>query len=180
VTRTLNFFRRYKAEGRAPILRWVAALAGLTWAGGCAAAVSCSLIITPINFAAVDPTGAASDAEGSVRIDCNVTAAPGPGTLGITIKLSPGNAGNYSGSRRLSFNTHSLNYQVYTAPARLPSQIWGDGTSSTLSVGTSISGLTNPGNAGSATATAFGRVFASQGIKYAGVYTDNLLVTIDF
>lgn len=173
-----HLFSRWRSR----MLRLICAIASMTFFGSCVAAVSCNVIVTPIVFANVDPTGGATDAEGSVRIDCNVTAPPGPalGTLGITVRLSPGNAGNYTGHRRLTMDTSSLDYQVYTSPSRLPSQIWGDGTSNTSSVGTSISGLTNVGNGGSATVTAFGRVFGPQGHKASGSYTDNLLVTIDF
>lgn len=123
-------------------------------------ALACTVTTAGISFGAYDPFSAAPlDAAGTLTVDC---------ASAFTLTLSPG-TGSYA-SRTLGSSAHILNYNLYTDSAH--TQVWGDGSSGTSSVGGS----------GSATAVdypVYGRIPAHQNVG-AGSYGDSIVVTISF
>ena len=98
-----------------------------------------------------------------------------PWSVSYSIALSAGNSGAYA-ARRMNVGAALLTYNVYTNASH--SQVWGDGTSSTAVVSTTMS-FNFFQFSNSATHTAYGRIPAAQNAG-AGNYGDNLVVTLSF
>lgn len=90
-----------------------------------------------------------------------------------TISLSAGN-GSFAYRYMRGPDSAKLNYNLYTNPARVT--VWGDGSGSSVTVSDSYS-------LGSGAMTKkypiYGRLFSLQK-KPVGVYTDTLIVTLDY
>ena len=127
------------------------------------ASAACTVSTTSVNFGAYDPkSGTADDSTGSVEVTCD----KGPHPKNSTIALSPGNSGTYA-ARQMESGANILTYNLYSNAAR--SQIWGDGSGGSFTLGYNASG----------TFTVYGRIPALQNVQ-AGTYSDSLTVTITF
>lgn len=74
-------------------------------------------------------------------------------------------------SRKLSNGIDTVNYSLYADPGR--TAVLGDATDGTTE-------LTGTGSGSAQTFTVFGRVFAGQGAKSIGVYTDTVTATLGY
>ena len=151
-----------------------------------------SLAATP---ASAQTAGSSLEVSATVTANCTVTtsaiafgsvntisSANVDGTGGVTVTCTNGTAwaasagvGSGSGAtlanRRMTSGSNLLSYNLYTTSAR--STVWGDGTSSTATIG----------NVGSGTAqnfTVYGRIAAGQTSVPAGAYADTVSVTITY
>lgn len=88
-----------------------------------------------------------------------------------TVALDGGtHTGNVAARSMTDGATHSLAYELYTANTY--ASIWGDGTSSTVTVAGTGNGAAQP-------LTVYGRVPASQFVT-AGSYSDHITVTVSY
>jgi spore coat protein U-like protein len=106
-----------------------------------------------------------NDTTGQVSWRC-----PGNAGIQVQITLSRGSNGDAT-SRRLRSGAEFLRYDLYLDTAR--SRVWGDGT-----YGSSYTG-TFPGGGAWLGVWVYGRMPAEQDVA-VGVYTDNVLVVINF
>jgi spore coat protein U-like protein len=98
--------------------------------------------------------------------------APFVPRLNVAAAASPGASNNYAG-RTLRNGTNSLVYNLYTNAAR--TQIWGNGTDSSLRVTQSFAGLLLVDR----TIPVYGRIPARQNVR-AGAYSDTIIVTVTY
>ena len=119
--------------------------------------VTCSIVNASITFGNYDPiaVNAFTDetAIGSIQINCN-------GAITVTINLAVG-TGSYA-SRTLSNNTSTLYYNLYADAGY--TQIWGDGTSGTVTVPCTFS------SSGTQTIPVYGKIPHGQTTAAAGAY----------
>lgn len=121
----------------------------------------CSVNLTPMAFGYY--TGEELDSEASINVTCNIPVS-------YSIHMGSGRSGN-EGDRRMvreNFPTDTLQYQLYTADRRFPTDIWRVGN---------IPPVTAPSNA--STHPVYGRIFGPQEHK-VGRYTDTVQVTVMF
>lgn len=116
-----------------------------------------------INIAYGNPGYATTSA--ILRVTCTKNTA-------YTIKLSPGNSGNFTGSRYMinSVTGGKLNYNLYSP--RNPAVVWGDGSGNTYyvsSIGTGVEQYE----------TIQAQLPYSQ-LAMSGNYSDSILVTINY
>ena len=129
---------------------------------------ACTVSATGVAFGAYDTLSAVpDDGTGSISVTCH------PNVHSVEVSLSTGLSGIFS-SRTMRNGAASLNYNLYTDPARLI--VWGNGIASpdvTLTPGTV--------NAGDRTMvrTIYGRVPARQSVP-AGSYSDTITITLTF
>ncbi|MDA8093479.1 MAG: spore coat U domain-containing protein [Betaproteobacteria bacterium] len=141
-----------------------------------AAAVTCGTALSPltvsvtgVNFGNYDAqTSARDDAEGTVTVACALGLDVLPA---FTVSLSMGNANHYH-PRRMASGTATLDYNLYTSASHVT--VWGDGTGDTET--RSYPGLLVLGNA---ELTVYGSVPQGQ-FANAGIYSDTIVVTIDY
>jgi spore coat protein U-like protein len=140
------------------------------------AASTCALIATPLVFGNYNPTGGpAVQINAIFTVSCLTTTLP---LAPVNFQISIGRgSGNSPLTRAMVGPVGSqLQYNVYTSPSY--ANVWGDGSSGS----TAVSGRVTPlalGIPAIATYTAYGRVPGQQSVR-TGVYTDSLLVTIDY
>ncbi|MBA4422142.1 MAG: SCPU domain-containing protein [Syntrophus sp. (in: bacteria)] len=106
------------------------------------------------------------DSTGTIEVSCTANSS-------VSIAIGPsGNTGGFS-PRKLKQTSGSdlMNYNLYTTSAR--TTIWGDGTQGTSTVNQLVR-KQSPSNL-----TVYGTVPASQDV-YVGLYTDSLVVTINY
>ena len=133
---------------------------------GMASAVVCHVRATPVNFGTYSPGDPAPlDVTGEVEVRCQGTA----GSFATT--LATGNSGTFA-QRQMVSGTSVLLYNLFVDAAR--TLVWGDGTGGSQRVG----GLPRPGRL-VFNFPVYGRVFARQGVG-TGMYTDDILVTVEF
>jgi spore coat protein U-like protein len=132
-------------------------------------AITCRITVTPINFGIYGPsTPSHLDIIGQFDVRCQ--AQPGS----FTVTIGPGISGDQLARTLSAGGSNILNYNIYRDAAR--TQIWGDGTPPTFVV----SGVrTTKGQPTTYNYPVYGRIFANQGPN-AGIYNDNLLVTVLF
>ena len=141
-----------------------------------AAVSSCTVSATGLAFGTYNPMqGTALASTGTVSTVCVVTSH----TNTITISLSPGYSGNFTARQMTTLvggTSYTLNYNLYQDAA--DSIIWGDGTG-----GSQIETvkLTRHGNNNtiSTNLTVYGAVAPAQD-PAAGIYTDSIIVTVNF
>lgn len=122
---------------------------------------ACSLSVGSLNFGSYDVFDSShTDSSGWIEVSCDAATS-------YTLTLSAG-AGSYS-QRTLVNGTHTLNYNLYSDVAR--SQVWGDGTGSTVTVTGNTDSL--------ASHTVYGRILANQNVN-VGNYVDSIIVTLEF
>jgi spore coat protein U-like protein len=127
---------------------------------------NCTISTSPVAFGSVNTlSGSAVDASGGLSITCtngtpwSATAGTGAGT-GATFA-----------SRKMGSGSNLLNYSLYTDAGR--SSVWGDGTGTTVAIGSSGTGATQ-------SFTIYGRVPAGQTSAPAGSYADTVSVTVSY
>lgn len=132
-------------------------------------AATCGVSANSVAFGAYNPFGLLPhDAAGNIQVSCNDVLV----ALSYTLRLSTGGSGSYV-LRRISGGAYTLDYNLYTDPARVT--IWGDGSAATAAV-TGAFAVTVSGSANHAV---YGRVPAGQNAG-AGSYTDTITVTIEY
>ena len=159
------------------------AIAGVAlWVGGvdpgglAAEPQSCTIEgASAVAFGSYDPmTSSGVDVQGQISYSCGKVGTVrqrGSGrAVHVQISLSPGLAGTFD--RRMTGGRDVLRYNAYLDAAR--QIIWGDGTG-----GTQVFTDATPPNGHLVTVPVFGRVFSGQDVG-SGVYTDNLVVTLNF
>lgn len=138
----------------------------------CAPLSLCACVVTAsgIAFGAYDPLASTpATSSGTVTVDCVLTVAL---SGSYDIALGKGGSGSYT-PRRMTSGGAQLDYNLYTSPAL--TQIWGDGTGSTATVGRSFAALLLV----SQTTTIYAQIPAGQNVA-SGVYGDTILVTITY
>ena len=127
---------------------------------------NCTVTTSPIAFGAVNTLSTANvDGTGGVTVTC---------TNGTAWAAAAG-AGTASGAsvtdRRMSSGANLLSYNLFTDSSR--STIWGDGTGSTSTIGTTGTGTAQ-------NFTIYGRIAAGQTSLPAGTYADTVTVTVTY
>lgn len=138
----------------------------------CAPASLCACVVTAsgIAFGTYDPLASgATTSSGTVTVDCVLTVALAGS---YDIALSKGGSGTYT-PRRMASGSARLDYNLYTSPAL--TQIWGDGTGSTATVGRSFAALLLM----SQTTTIYAQIPAGQNVA-SGIYGDTITVTVTY
>ena len=131
-----------------------------------ASAVICHVRATPLDFGTYSPGDPSPrDMAGEIEVRCQGTA----GAFATT--LSPGSGGTFA-QRQMVSGASVLLYNLFVDAAR--SLIWGDGTGGSHRAG----GLPRPGRL-VFNFPVYGRVFPRQAVG-AGMYTDDILVTVEF
>jgi spore coat protein U-like protein len=157
----------------------IAALAALAVSGGAnagtatgtftvQATISSACLVTAnlLNFGPYSPT-ASTALTGQTTINVNCTSGSP-----FTAALNVGSGGGAFTGRTLLSGSNTLTYNLYTNAAL--TQVWGDGTGSTLTVAGTGSGLLT-----STPLTVYGSIPISQD-KPVGTYTSLITVTISY
>lgn len=143
------------------------------WAGEAAAVMdarielvnNCQVTARNLDFGVRDTLVSVIDASTTLEVSCTNI---GP----FTVRFDRGTAPGASFEQRgLSNGIDRVNYSLFADAAR--SRILGDADSGSTE-------LTGVGNGESQTFNVFGRVFAGQGAKSPGVYTDTVTATLGF
>ena len=135
---------------------------------------TCSVSVTGMSFGIYNPVSKLSvTTTASISVSC--TASTAGAVIGYDIILGPGNSGNYA-LRQMNNGSDILNYNIYTG--LLYQNIWGDNTSGTQNVSDSYLIAQIQSNY-IKSYTAYSLIPASQNIP-GGIYSDNILVTINF
>jgi spore coat protein U-like protein len=123
---------------------------------------------TPITFPG-KLTSATADSTGTISITCAGLTQP----ISYTLKASAGRS-NYVALRSMGGTGGGADmvYNLYTDASR--TTVWGDGAS-----GTSFSGSIAPTD-GPVSHTFYGRVPAGQSALRAGIFTDQLVITLEY
>ena len=126
---------------------------------------ACSITTTGVSFGTYDVYDASPvDSIGSVRYQCS-------GSTGtFTISLGTGSSGTFQ-SRTMVSGADKLNYNLYLDAAR--TSTWGDATAATSWF------MESNATGKPVTLTVFGRIPPGQDVA-AGIYTDTIIVTIQF
>lgn len=129
-------------------------------------AASCTVTTSPVAFGTVDPlSGANTDSTGGISVTCtNGTAWTAAGGAGS-------GTGATFANRLMGSGSNTLAYSLYTNSGR--STVWGDGTSSTATIG-------NTGTGTAQNITIFGRVPSGQTSAPPGSYSDTVAVTVSY
>ena len=127
---------------------------------------NCTVSTSPIAFGNVNPiSGSNIDSTGGISVTCTNgttwTAAAGVGS---------GTGASFA-SRRMANGANLLSYNIYTDSGR--TTVWGDGTSSTATVG-------NTGSGSAQSVTIYGRVTSGQISVPPGSYADTVSVTVTY
>lgn len=139
----------------------IAATATTTLAVSATVVNSCSITVGNLlfgNYSTADVTG-----QSTITLTCTNGAT-------YTIAADKGVNGTLA-QRIMKSGTNSLNYNLYTDSAR--TIIWGDGTSSTVTIA-------GTGTGTSQTINVYGKIPAGQNTVKAGSYTDTVNVTISY
>lgn len=149
-----------------------------------ARAASCTVSSIGVAFGVYDPLATApNDATGTVTVTCVWTSAGGPGTQRVrpVIALSAGLSPSTYAQRVLrTLAGDRLNYNLYRNTAR--TQIFGNGSSGTVTAPTSPATLSLPpsGTPRTGTRAIYGRMPALQSTAVPGSYSDTITVTVTF
>jgi len=128
-------------------------------------AETCVVEADDLAFSTQTQLAANVDAASQVRASCSTG-------LAYAVAMGAGGGGSF-GARRMvhaSFPAEDVNYQLYTDTAR--TQIWGDGTGGTVTVGGTGNGSPQANNV-------YGRV-APQATPRPGDYSDTVVVTVSY
>lgn len=143
------------------------------WAGEAAAVMdarielvnNCRVTARDLDFGVRDTLVAAIDARTTIDVACTNR---GPFTVRFDRGAGPGAR---VAARRLTNGTDTVDYTLFADAAR--SRILGDADGGNVE-------LTGVGDGETKTFDVFGRVFAGQGAKSPGVYTDTVTATLGF
>ena len=141
-----------------------------------AAAIDCSVSSSGVAFGHYDVSQpGADDGTGTLHVTCSRQAGVDPSTVSYVLWLGTGTSGSYA-MRRMMSGTNWLNYNLFANAAR--TQVWGNGTSATVTVPGSIS-FTGSQTSRSTNHSIYGRVPGQQTVR-SGSYNDTIVVTITF
>lgn len=126
---------------------------------------TCNVTARNLDFGVRDSLAQAIDASTTVDVACT-----NRGPYSVRFDRGTG-AGARFDARKLSNGTDTVDYALFADPAR--SRVLGDATDGTTQ-------LTGTGDGERLTFTVFGRVFAGQGPKSPGVYTDTVTATLGY
>ena len=139
---------------------------------------SCSATAGSVSFGDYDPlAGNHKDSTGSITFSCTQTLGLlSSRTVSFEVQLDPDSNGSFA-PRTMSRGVDTLEYSVYTDPAR--TTVWGNraGGTGTRSGSLSFSGVLNIGVTEKVTFPTYGRMFAGQFVP-AGEYRDTVGVTV--
>lgn len=159
----------------ARVLLFAAAVFGLSFAAAPRAEAlclmcTCSVSAGDMAFGAATPVSDTTiDAVASIDVSCTGLAAVGS----ITVRMGSGNYGTIA-ARKMASGVNRLDYNIYSDAAR--TAIWGDGSGgySGVTVFNSLGLLT-----WNTSTPAYGRM-TLPAIAIPGVYTDTVVVTVEF
>ncbi len=154
--------------------RSVRALAALllTASASGAGAATCSVESAGLSFGQYNAfRGQPNDSVGTISVSCSGAAGT---NLAYLIRIGPGSSGTLLARTMLSSSGWALGYNLYTDPAR--SLVWGDGTGGTRVIGDA---LTLGGIGQVRRHPVYGRIAERQNVS-PGVYTDTLILTVEF
>lgn len=130
-------------------------------------AKSCTISASGVDFGVYDTLNLSpTDATGSITYVCS----QGNGASNVIVTIDQGRAGSFD--RTMTSAGETLRYNLYLDVGR--TQIWGDGSGGTATLQDKV-----PAHGKPTTATVFGRLAPKQNVG-AGLYTDGLVVTIQF
>lgn len=157
------------------------AVAACCLAGAAPAAqalASCSVTAVGVDFGIYDPAApAANGSAGSVTVTCNYVSPGGVQDVAYVVTLSRGSSSTFL-PRRLLAGTQPLAYNLFNSAAG--AQVWGDGTSGTVSVSGTLRVGPGVGNGTrSRTHTVYGIAPELQDAP-PGSYLDTILVTLTY
>ncbi len=137
-----------------------------------AAAVSCSVETPGLSFGNYNPfQGAPNDSVGTILVSCSGAVGS---QVAYLVRIGPGSSGTPNARMMRSPSGRTLGYNLYTDAAR--SLVWGDGTGGTQTLSDA---LTLNGVGQTRRFSVFGRTFERQNVS-PGVYTDNLVISVEF
>lgn len=134
----------------------------LSYLGASCGWAACSMSITGVSFGYYDVFSAVnSESIGTISVSCDTKSA-------FAITASTGVSGNYA-VRNMIHNSSLLTYNLYTNAGM--TRVFGDGTANT--------DFFSVNNSRGRSFTVYGRMPAQQNV-YAGIYVDNLIVSLYF
>lgn len=137
-----------------------------------ASAVSCAVESAGLLFGTYNPfQGTPNDSVGTISLSCSGAAG---NEIVYVVRIGPGSSGTPNSRTMRSSSGRILVYNLYTDPAR--SLVWGDGTGGTRVL---ADALTLRGMGQTRRYPVFGRTFERQNVS-PGVYTDSLVITVEF
>jgi spore coat protein U domain-containing protein, fimbrial subunit CupE1/2/3/6 len=127
---------------------------------------NCTVSTSALAFGNVDTiAGSNVDSTGGLTVTCtNGTAWAAAAGVGS------GSGASFA-NRKMTAGANLLNYNIYTTAAR--TTVWGDGTSSTATIG-------GTGTGAAQNVTVYGRVASGQSSVPAGAYADTVAVTVTY
>lgn len=129
----------------------------------------CMLGATPLVFGRYLPfSGVPADFSATLTLTCTASGAA-PVAFHGTIALSGG-----ASARHLASGVYKLRYQLYLDPGRRV--LWGNGIGGTVSV----SGVVSANAVFRQTITVYGRILARQSGARVGVYTDRIMIEMNY
>lgn len=136
---------------------------------------SCSVNTSAVAFGSYNPLSTAQvESTGNIAITCqailSLLDAP------YTIALNKGNSTTFS-PRKMSNGLNTLNYNLYTSPAR--TQIWGDNTNGSNIVTGKVEFLRLLQNV-TVNHPVYGSIPGSQSTVQTGNYSDTVIVTVTY
>lgn len=157
------------SRGIAATLALCAALASTP----AAAVTTCTATVSTASFGTYSTfSSSPNETTADIAVAC-LYVGVGTTTVSYTMKLSAGTAGTFS-PRAMAGALGSLQYNFFTSGSY--ATVWGDGTGSTGTVGDSYTAGTS---LITKHYTVYGRIAAQQNAR-PGVYTDAILVTVDY
>ena len=134
--------------------------------------IACSVSAVSLSFGNYNPLRARhDDTTGNIAVTCR--GRPGS-RMTYSIALNAGGSGTFAQRRMRSGSAGTLNYNIYASAGR--SLVWGDGSAGTHVVTDSFR-LHSPRV--TRNYAVYGRIFGGQNPR-VGVYTDSIVVTLDF
>jgi len=175
-------FPSMRSTSRRPLLRracftaLVLAVAGPAFAASDTANLNVTITITsvcdihttaplPVNFGSVSSSATNVDQQGQLTVNCT------PGTA-YTIGLDNGQNGTDVNSRKMANGANLVPYQLYRAPARGPTDVWG----STVGAGGNV--LAGSGTGAAVNLPVYGRTPSAN--FPAGTYNDVVIATVTY
>lgn len=137
-----------------------------TMAVGATVTNNCVVSTTPITLGNIDATStAARDATGGISVTCtNGASWSAAADAGATAGATPG-------ARQMVNGTNVLDYALYSDSTR--TTLWGDGTAGT-------SAITDIGSGSAQAKVIYATVLPGQVAARAGVYSDQISVTVTY
>lgn len=133
---------------------------------------ACEITANPLDFGVQTGVDAAIDDATTVELDCSAIDSD----VAISFDVGAGSAATFASRKMTNANGDTIDYSLFVDSAR--TSPLGDGIDGAALV------TDRDGNSGSTgtvqTFDVYGRVFASQGPKPVGSYTDTVVATVEF